>query len=122
MKASTKAVLLSGLIYPGVGQIALRAVFSGVFFSILTTGALLVVLYRLTRRTYLAADQIVTALAAFKLSPSDLIDMLSRSAYNSWRIDGICVIIILCCWAGSAVHAFWLGQGIDRGRDNKPSR
>jgi len=57
MKASTKAVLLSGLIYPGAGQFALGAVFSGVFFSILTTGGLLVVLYRFTRRIYPAADQ-----------------------------------------------------------------
>lgn len=122
MKASTKAVFLSALVYPGAGQFALGAVFSGAFFSALTTGGLLVFLYRFSRRIYAVADQIVTALAAFKLNPGDLIDMLSRSAYNTWRIEGICVIIILCCWAGSTVHAFWLGQAIDRGRDNKPSR
>jgi len=44
----------------------------------------------------------VDELAAFKLNVVDLIHIFSRSAYDSWRIDGICVTIILCCWIGSA--------------------
>ncbi|MEJ2167528.1 MAG: hypothetical protein P8X90_18530 [Desulfobacterales bacterium] len=122
MKASTKAMFLSALVYPGAGQFALGAVFSGAFFSALTTGGLLVFLYRFSRRIYPVADQIVTALATFKLNPGNLIEMLGRSAYNTWRVDAICVIIILCCWAGSAGHAFWLGKATDRGRDDKSSR
>jgi hypothetical protein len=60
MKESTKGVLLSGLVYPGLGQFVLEAKFSGVLFAILTTAGLLVIFYRLTVRIYHALDPILS--------------------------------------------------------------
>jgi hypothetical protein len=114
MKESTKAVFLSALVYPGVGQFVLRAIYSGTFFAVMTTVGLLVVLYRFTRRLYLAVDQILPLLAAYDLNVKKFFDVIHHSAYDSWRIDGISLIIILCCWLGSAVHAFRLGQRVDK--------
>jgi hypothetical protein len=37
MKNSTKGMLLSGLIYPGLGQLILGHVFSGIIFVLLAT-------------------------------------------------------------------------------------
>ncbi|UCD78843.1 MAG: hypothetical protein JSW26_26145 [Desulfobacterales bacterium] len=121
MKASTKAVFLSALVYPGSGQFALGAVYSGAFFAIITTGGLLVFLFRLTKRIYLAVDQILPELANYRLNLTEFIDIISHSGYDSWHIDGISLVIILCCWVGSAVHAFWLGRGVDRRREHNPS-
>ena len=120
MKESTKAVILSALVYPGLGQFVLGAVYSGAFFAVPTTGGLLVLLYRFTKRIYLAVDQILPELADDGFNLGEAIDIFSHSGYVSWHIDVISLIIVLCCWVGAAVHAFWLGQGIDRGRDHHP--
>ena len=114
MKESTKGVLLSGLVYPGLGQLVLGAKFSGAIFAILTTAGLLVIIYRLTVRIYHALDPILSLLANNTLNWKQFIAILSHSSYDSWQIEGISLVLFLACWAVAGVHAYFAGQKIDR--------
>jgi len=114
MKESTKGVLLSGLVYPGLGQLVLGAKFSGVLFAILTTAGLLVIIYRLTVRIYHALDPILSLLANNTFNWNQFIAILSHSSYDSWQIEGVSLVLFLACWALSSLHAFFVGQKIDR--------
>ncbi len=114
MKESTKGVLLSGLVYPGLGQFVLEAKFSGVLFAILTTAGLLVIFYRLTVRIYHALDPILSLLANNTLNWNRFIAILSHSSYDSWQIEGISLVLFLDCWVLASLHAFFVGQKIDR--------
>jgi hypothetical protein len=120
MKESTKGALLSVLVYPGLGQLVLGSKLSGAFFAVLTTAGLLVVIYRLTVRIYHALDPMLISLADNTLNWSKLIDIVNRSPFDSWRVEGISLVFLLSCWAVAVVHAYFVGQKIDRKADPTP--
>lgn len=121
MKASTKGVFLSALVYPGLGQLVLGTIATGAVFIILTTAGLLVIIYRLTKRLYDAIDQILPMFVNGSPDIDRLVEIVSRSSYDNWRLEGICLLLVLCCWIVSIVHAVVIGQSIDRrARRNVP--
>jgi hypothetical protein len=119
MKASTKGALLSLLIYPGVGQLALGFKISGVLFAVLATAGLLVVLFRITVRVFHALDLILSSLAENTLHWSKLFQIVSRSPYDSWQVEGISLVCMLLCWIAAGLHAYLAGQRIDKIDDFK---
>jgi len=114
MKESTKGVLLSALVYPGLGQLALGLKLSGALFAVITSAGLLVVIYRLTIRIDHALDPILSSLADNTLNWRKLIEIVNTSPYHSWGVEGISLVFLLSCWAAAGVHAYLAGQKIDR--------
>lgn len=113
MNESIKAVLLSALVYPGVGQFVLGSKISGALFAGLTSAGLAVIFYRLTMRTYHAIDPILASLADNILTWNKLIEILN-SRYENWRLETISLAFLLACWVVAGVHAYYAGQKIDR--------
>ena len=114
MRESTKGVFLSTLIYPGAGQLAIGSIFAGAIFIVLTTAGLLLIIYRITIRIYHSMDQILSALENGALSVRSFFELISRSPYASWQIEGMSLFIVLSCWIVSILHAYWAGQKLDR--------
>lgn len=119
MKESTKGALLSLLVYPGVGQLALGSRISGVLFAVLTTAGLLVIIFRITVRIFHALDPILSSLADNSLIWSKFIEIVSRSPYDSWQVEGISLVFLLLCWIAGGLHAYLAGQRIDKIDDSK---
>lgn len=113
MKQSIKGALLSGLVYPGSGQLILGRIFAGGMFIVLSTVGIGVLLYRIAKRLYQILDQVLPLLAKDELDFSKLIDSMDRSAYSSWDVEFISFILFVICWFGSAVHAYVVGKRID---------
>jgi TM2 domain-containing membrane protein YozV len=89
MKKSTKGILLSGLVYPGVGQLILGHVASGIVFIILATAGLIVLIYRFVQRAFHVVDQLLPLLADNRLDVVNLNEKLSVHAYFvGKKIDG----------------------------------
>jgi hypothetical protein len=114
MKESTKGALLSFLVYPGLGQLVLGFKSSGVFFAVLATFCLLVIVYRLTMRIYQALDPMISLLANNSLSLSKTIEILNQSSYSSWRVEGLSLAFLMFCWIAAGLHAVLAGGRIDR--------
>ena len=114
MKESSKGVLLSALIYPGAGQLALGSIFTGTMFILLTTAGLSFIIYRMTKRIVYSFDQILSMPAGDSVGLSGFMELISSGPYESWRIEMICTIVVFFCWTVSIVHAYWFGQKIDR--------
>jgi hypothetical protein len=114
MKESTKGALLSALVYPGVGQLVLGAKFSGVLFAVLSTSALLIIIYRFTTRIFHAIDPILSSLSCNALSMRKVIDLINQSSYDSWRVETVSLIILVACWIAAGVHAYFVGRMVDR--------
>jgi TM2 domain-containing membrane protein YozV len=114
MKQSTTGAVFSGLVYPGVGQIALGRKTTGVVFIALTTGALVVIFYRIITRVYLAMDQIMPVVEEEASDFSQLIERFLQTSNGSWRVEIASVIFLVLCWAGSILHAYYLGRKLDR--------
>ena len=114
MKNSTKGVLLSGLIYPGLGQLIIGHLFSGIIFMLLATTGFCILLYRIMQRTAHSIDQILPLLADKKLDMQTLIELLNRDFDPGWRLENISLIVIAACWLVAIGHAYFVGKKIDR--------
>jgi hypothetical protein len=113
MKESTKGALLSVLVYPGAGQLALGLKISGVLFAVLATAGLLAILYRFTVRIFHILDPILSSLADNSLNLSKFFEIISRSTYDSWQVEGISLVFLLLCWIAAGLHAHLAGRKID---------
>lgn len=114
MKESVKGVILSGLVYPGVGQLVAGSVLTGAGFVSVTTAGLLIILYRLTQRIYHAIDQLLALLNGETPNIATFIQLISRSTYKNWRVESFCLILVMCCWLVSILHAYLIGRKRDR--------
>lgn len=113
MKQSIKGALLSGLVYPGSGQLILGRIFAGGMFIVLSTIGMGVLLYRIAKRLYQILDQVLPMLAQDDLDFSKLIDSMDQSAYSSWDVEFISFFLFVICWVAAAIHAYVVGKRID---------
>ncbi len=113
MKASTRAMLLSGLVYPGLGQLLSGHKRSGLIFVLGTSAGLIVLFYRLLQRAYRFMEQALPRLADEALDLQTLKDLVERSSTVGWGIENLCLIVIVGCWLAAIVHAYFAGKKID---------
>jgi hypothetical protein len=113
MKPATKGLVLSGLVYPGAGQIFLGRIYTGLGVISLSTIALLVLIYRMAIRFYRGIDPLLEMLATKSLTFQKIMSMLSQTGYASWDMEFISLIVFVFCWAASMVHAYCLGKKFD---------
>jgi hypothetical protein len=113
MKPATKGLFLSGLVYPGAGQIFLGRIYTGLGVITLSTIALLVLIYRMAIRFYRGIDPLIEMLVAKSLTFQNIKSILSQSGYASWDMEFISLIVFVFCWAASMVHAYCLGKKFD---------
>ena len=114
MKESTRGVLLSGLVYPGLGQLILGQVFAGVMFMLLTTAGLFVFIYRIVQRSVRVIDEILPLLANNKIDVNTLNERLSRDSAGGWGAETISLIAVAGFWLAAMVHAYFVGKKIDQ--------
>ena len=114
MNESTKGVLLSGLVYPGLGQLILGQITAGVLFIVLTTAGLFVVIYRIIQRFARASDEILPLLANNALDVNTLKELLSQDSAAGWGTETFSIIGLAGCWLVAMVHAYFAGKKIDQ--------
>lgn len=107
MKSTTKAALISALIFPGLGHLALKRPGRGCLFII---PALLAIAY-LLRTTLALANTLVDEINNGKLGmdPVAIVERIHASAIDSPATNAASLVILLC-WVGSVADAFWLGR------------
>ena len=113
MKQSIKGAILSGLVYPGSGQLILGRIFAGVTFVILTSIGFCVLIFRIAKRVHRILDQVLPMLAKDDLDFSKIIDSMDQSSYSSWDVELISSALVIICWSSAIVHAYVVGKRID---------
>ncbi len=114
MKASTRGMLLSGLVYPGLGQMILGRMVSGVILALLATVAFVVLIYRVFERATRLIDQILPLIADKGLDVTTLKELLDRDSGGGWGVEKICLIGLAGCWLVAIGHAYVVGKQMDR--------
>jgi hypothetical protein len=107
MKASTKAALISALIFPGLGHLALRKGKRGLLFLLPTA---LAVIY-LLRSVLQLMDQLMGEInsGALGLDPIAIMERVHASGIDN-PATNLASLVCIVCWAGSIVDALWLGR------------
>ncbi len=113
MKQSTTGLLLSGFVYPGLGQVILGRKFLGVGFISLTTIVMIAIVFRIAKRLYFALDQMMRLGGDEALELGRLIELL-RASDTGWHFEIFGLILLVLCWLASIAHAYLLGRKLDQ--------
>jgi hypothetical protein len=112
MKNSLKGALLSGLVFPGLGQLVLKRYRSGISLMLIVLAGLVVIIRITMEQAYVILDKIeaqggtpdmeaITQAAAQAATPSDS------------RIINLVVLLMVLCWLIGTVHAYRVGKRMD---------
>lgn len=108
MKRSTKAALLSGLIFPGIGHLLLGKYFRGSALLMTSLVTLSVVVVRAYQHAMLIVDQIING--DVPMETSAITQAVSNSTSTTdTLVDNIAVIVLAACWLAGIIDSYRLG-------------
>ncbi|WP_296001365.1 hypothetical protein [Rugamonas sp.] len=117
MKKNTiKAALMSALLFPGLGHLALKRGRRGCVFLLPCALAVLYVLRHVLQLVTTLADEINAG--TLQLDPQLISDRVDATV-NALPGMNVALVVCVLCWAGSIADAFWLGRAAkaDAGSD-----
>ncbi len=110
MNRSVKAALLSGLVFPGVGQIFLGRKLPGVALIGLTAAGIAGIVAGLTQRLPLIIDLLQKELQQGTLDSARIMAISRQAAASGGTaMENIGMILLVSCWVASIVHPFVAG-------------
>ena len=118
MKRSTKAALLSGLVFPGIGHLYLKRYVPGV---ILLAGAASAIYY-IASVTVSMALEIVGRIQSggVPLDATAIADLVSRHSSGIEQSTSLASYALLACWVVGIVDSYRQGRALEK--DEKAPR
>ena len=108
MKRSSRAALLSGLIFPGIGHIVLNKYLRGSVLILFALVALSVIVNRIYQRALTIVDRINSG--DIPIDTGAIAEMLSNSTSGADSfIENIAVIVLGACWLIGVIDSYRLG-------------
>lgn len=109
MKASTKAVLISALIFPGLGHLALRPSRGrrGLLFIVPTLAAALYLLRSVLALATQLVDEIESGVLGF--DPIAIVERIHASGIDN-PATNLASLVCIMCWVGAIADVLWLGR------------
>ena len=108
MKKSTKAALLSGLLFPGIGHVVLKQYVRGSILMMFSLIALSVIVKVAIERAQTVVDRVSSG--EIPLDAKNIANLISSSADGaSNQIVNISVIVFGACWLAGIVDSYRLG-------------
>lgn len=108
MHRSVTAALLSGLVFPGTGQIYLGRRRRGWLFVLLALAALLYLATQLMEPALAISDEISSG--ALALDPVAIALRLEQRGQTANPLHTLAVLAMLLSWIASTIDAWWLGR------------
>ncbi len=113
MKQSTKAALLSGLIFPGTGQIHLKRFRRGIIIMIFAFSGIGMMVWMVTLRTLAVFERIHNQLNHVDMAAITNTALISSAEYTSIYYTPV-LLFLVCCWLFSVLDAYMIGKRMDR--------
>jgi len=108
MKKSTKAALLSGLIFPGLGHISLKKYLRGFALAVLSLAALSVVVTSAYQHAMLVVDEVVSGHVSMEAGAIARAVSDSASAADG-AVENAAVFVLIACWLAGIIDSYRLG-------------
>lgn len=113
MKNSIKAALLSGFVYPGLGQVLLKKYKRGTALIILVSISLLVIVVTAVQKALVILDKIKTADGGIDINEITKAATDATSASES-IMSNLAFLLLVVCWIFAIVDAYIAGKKKDR--------
>lgn len=111
MKHAIKGALLSGLVFPGVGQLLLKRYLPGLAFVALACACLAVIVTAATRQ---AMATLSTLDPGTITDPNALANAAAEAANAAGGpLSGLVTLTLAICWIWSIVDAWLAGRALD---------
>jgi hypothetical protein len=108
MKKSSKAALLSGLVFPGIGHIVLKQYLRGSVLVLSALVAFLIVVTRVFQRALTIVDRISSG--EIPVETGAIAEMVSNSTSGADSfIENMAVIVLGVCWLIGIIDSYRLG-------------
>lgn len=118
MKISTKAALLSGLAFPGTGQMYLKRFLRGITIMALTFSGIGVIVWMATVRALAIIEQIQNQLNQVDMTTISNVALASSADHTSIYYK-LTLLFIACCWIFSIIDAYRIGKKRERSEQNQ---
>jgi len=106
MKSSIKGALLSGLVFPGLGQIIQERYRAGIIFIIGAVLGLAGITYSAVTKAIIIMEKIKPQLnAGAHITTQDIIKTAAH--IPNGFIDNIGPLLFIGCWLGATIHALF---------------
>jgi hypothetical protein len=113
LKKSSKAALLSGLIFPGIGHLFLREYFRGSILVVLSLAALSVVVSSAYQHALLVVDRIASGDVSMEVGA--IAQAVSNSTYPAdGLIENAAFIVLVVCWLAGIIDSYRLGAAPEK--------
>jgi TM2 domain-containing membrane protein YozV len=117
MKHSIKGALLSGLLFPGLGQIAMKHYIKGMVLIVTVFAAIIMLVVEATQRAQAILQQIQAE--GGTVSMYTITDAANRSVEESGgTVSSVALLLIVACWCYGVVDAYLIGKKIDSGNNS----
>jgi len=108
MKKSSKAALLSGLIFPGIGHIVLKQYLRGSVLMLSALAAFSIVVTRVFQRALAIVDRVNSG--EIPVDTGAIAEMVSNSTSGAdGFIENIAVVVLVTCWLIGIIDSYRLG-------------
>jgi hypothetical protein len=113
MKKSSKAALLSGLIFPGIGHLVLKQYRRGWVLMLLALVALSVIVTRIFQRALSIVDRINSG--EISVDAGAIAEMVSSSTSGADSlVESTAMIVLVACWLVGIIDSYRLGAAQDK--------
>jgi len=115
MKPSTKAALLSGLVFPGTGQVYLKRLRRGIIIIMCVASGIGVIVWAAVVKALAILDQMEHHAGRVDM---ETVSRLARTtAAGAVPHSDLVLLFIVCCWLFSIVDAYRIGRREERPGD-----
>lgn len=117
MSKSLKGALLSGLIFPGLGQVIFKHYKQGITLIVLVFGSLIVIVVIAVQKAFTIIEKI--ALEGKTINIDSILNAVTQASttYNS-SIINLAWLVIIACWIFGTIDAYRIGKKMDRGEQS----
>lgn len=112
MNKSLKGALLSGLVFPGLGQVILKHYKRGAVLMLVVSASLLVILIKTVQQAFAILEKIESESGAINMNT--ISDAAARAFTTSESlIFDLLLLLIIFCWIIGVVDAYRIGRKKD---------
>jgi hypothetical protein len=114
MTKSTKAALLSGLIFPGIGHIVLKQYLRGSILALVTLLAVSAMVKVAFQRAQTIVDRVVSG--EIPLETGAISELVANSSNDSDSlVPSISVMVFFACWLIGIIDSYRVGMALEKG-------
>lgn len=112
MKSSFKGALLSGLVFPGLGQVVLKHYTRGIALMLTVLISLFVIVVKAVQHAFTILEAIESQSGAIDMSTISSAAMQVTTSSDS-LVFNLLLLLIIFCWIIGVVDAYRSGRKID---------